>query len=63
MSLANELTKREHDTNNTAGYENTYNLTYDAAGNTLDDNLACKLVWDAWNRLVTVKNQGNTVVE
>lgn len=62
FSLANELTKREQDTNNTAGYENTYNLTYDAAGNTTDDGLACEYVWDAWNRLVTVKNQSHTTV-
>ena len=62
FNLANELTKREQDTNNTAGYENTYNLTHDAAGNTTDDDQSHEYVWDAWNRLVEVENQASATV-
>jgi hypothetical protein len=35
--VANQWSKREQDTNPTAGYENTYNLTYDSDGNMTSD--------------------------
>jgi RHS repeat-associated protein len=39
----------------------TANLTYDKNGNTTVDNLGHTLVYDAWNRLVAVKNGGTTL--
>jgi RHS repeat-associated protein len=36
-------------------------LTYDKNGNTTVDNLGHTLVYDAWNRLVAVKNGGTTL--
>ncbi len=55
----NEWTKRELDTNNTAGYELTYNLTYDAVGNLTDDGKDYENVYDAFGRLREVRNTSN----
>src|SRR5262249_7853797 len=38
------------------------NLGYDKNGNTTTDDLGHTLLWDAWNRLVTIKS-GTTVLE
>jgi len=42
---------------------NTYNATYDKNGNLTDDGKDYKYEWDAFNRLVRVKNQSNVLVE
>lgn len=57
-NVVNELTAR--DTNNDLA--NDYNLTYDANGNLTNDAQAYKYSYDAWGRLVTVKNQSSTTV-
>jgi RHS repeat-associated protein len=41
---------------------NSSNLGYDGNGNTTTDDQGHPLLWDAWNRLVTIKN-GSTVLE
>jgi hypothetical protein len=38
-------------------------LTYDANGNQTTDETGLQFVWDAWNRLVTVKNGGGSTIE
>jgi RHS repeat-associated protein len=38
------------------------NLAYDSNGNLTTDDQGHTLVWDAWNRLVAVKNGGTTLV-
>ena len=38
------------------------NLAYDADGNLISDDHGNKLVYDAWNRLIQVKNAGGVVI-
>ncbi|MBL8695976.1 MAG: hypothetical protein JNJ88_17915, partial [Planctomycetes bacterium] len=52
----NEMTQRSWGGNN-------YNATYDKNGNLTDDGKDYKYEWDAFNRLVRVKNQSNVLVE
>lgn len=52
-NVVNELTARDTDDNGS----NNYTLTYDAAGHLTDDKQSYKYVYDAWGRLVTVKDQ------
>ncbi len=58
FNQVNEWTTRELDTNNTAGYETTYNLTYDANGNLTDDGQNYEFFYDAFGRLVKVEQRG-----
>ncbi|MEX2217214.1 MAG: RHS repeat-associated core domain-containing protein, partial [Phycisphaerales bacterium] len=50
-NVVNELTDRDQDTNATAGYENAYNLAYDAVGNLADDGEGYTYIYDAFGRL------------
>ena len=52
---------RTHDKQNRLTAVGSNNLTFDSNGNTTTDNNAYTLKYDAWNRLVEVKN-GSTVL-
>jgi YD repeat-containing protein len=58
FNAANEWLKRDTDNNGSPNYT----LTYDAVGNLTDDGEAYKFVYDAFGRLVEVKNQSNAEI-
>ncbi|RNC81662.1 MAG: hypothetical protein ED559_07700 [Phycisphaera sp.] len=58
FNQANELTARDTDDDGT----DDYTLTYDAVGNLTDDAEHHKYVYDAFGRLMQVKNQSDAVV-
>jgi RHS repeat-associated protein len=58
FSKANDLTARDIDTSG----GNNYTLAYDSKFGITDDGQSYKYVWDAFGRLVTVKNQSAAVV-
>ena len=55
-------TSRTNSAQNQASTVGTATLAYDANGNTLADNTGQQYVYDAWNRLVTVKNSAGTTL-
>lgn len=55
-NVANELTGRDTDDNGT----DNYTLTFDGNGNTTDDGNAYDYVYDAWNRLVEINEDGTS---
>jgi RHS repeat-associated protein len=57
-NVVNELSTRDTDSNASVNYT----LVHDAAGQLTDDGQSYKYVWDAFGRLMTVKNQSNAVV-
>jgi len=58
FSNVNELTARDKDSN----YTSDYTLAYDAVGNMTDDGEKYTYVYDAFGRLVTVKNRSTSAV-
>ena len=58
-SLTNVLTDRDK---NIGGDSDFNSLTYDAAGNLTDNIESYEYIYDAWNRLVEVEDQGSTTV-
>ncbi len=56
------VTRTNNDQNELTGIGSA-TLTYDADGNQTTDETGKQFVWDAWNRLVTVKNSGGTTIE
>ncbi|MEX2219388.1 MAG: RHS repeat-associated core domain-containing protein, partial [Phycisphaerales bacterium] len=59
-NVVNELTDRDQDTNATAGYENAYNLSYNAVGGLSDDGVDYTYVYDAFGRLREVWTRGGS---
>ncbi len=55
LNVVNEWTKRELDTNNSAGYETTYNLVYDSVGNLTDDGQNYEYKYDVFGRVREVR--------
>ncbi len=53
-------TSRTHDSQNELTGVGSNSLTFDANGNTTVDDQGHHLKYDAWNRLVSVKDSGNT---
>ncbi|MGD9789023.1 MAG: hypothetical protein AB7Q00_07955 [Phycisphaerales bacterium] len=59
FNKANEWLTRDTDSNSSVNYT----LAHDAAGNLTDDGKSYKYVYDAFGRLMEVKNQSNTTIE
>src|SRR4030095_13748661 len=53
---------RTHDKKNEVTAVGAATLTFDANGNLKTDQNGQQYVYDAWNRLVTVKNSGGTTI-
>ncbi len=53
---------RTHNKQNQVTAVGSTSLTYDANGNLTQDQNGQQYVYDAWNRLVTVKNSGGTTI-
>jgi RHS repeat-associated protein len=54
---------RTHNAQNEVTQVGSNNLTFDNNGNTTKDELGQQYVYDAWNRIVTVKNSGGMTIE
>ena len=54
---------RTHNGQNQVTAVGANNLTFDNNGNTTKDDTGKQYVYDAWNRIMTVKNSGGTVIE
>ncbi len=59
----NAQTRSHNDQNEITSISGATTPTYDANGNMTGDETGRKFVYDAWNRLVTVKDSGNNVLE
>ncbi len=59
----NAQTRSHNDQNEITSISGATTPTYDANGNMTGDENGNKFVFDAWNRLVTVKDSGNNVLE
>ncbi|MEX2217664.1 MAG: hypothetical protein WD749_02800 [Phycisphaerales bacterium] len=59
-NVVNELTDRDQDTNATVGFENAYNLSYNAVGGLSDDGKNYTYVYDAFGRLCQVLTRGGS---
>ncbi len=55
-------TSRTHNSKNQLTVVGSLNLTFDSNGNTTTDQLGQTYVYDAWNRLVTVKNSSSATI-
>jgi YD repeat-containing protein len=55
--------QRTHHAQNELTVLGSANLTYDANGNLTTDETGKQRVWDAWDRLVKVKNSGGTTIQ
>ena len=61
-TLNGTTTTRTNNAQNQVTSVGSATLSYDADGNTLADNTGQQYVYDAWNRLVTVKNASGTTI-
>ena len=61
-TLNGTTTSRTNNAQNQVNTVGTATLAYDANGNTLTDNNGQQYVYDAWNRVVTVKNAAGTTI-
>lgn len=62
QSIDGTATSRTHNGTNELTQVGTSNLTFDNNGNTTTDQAGNTYTYDAWNRLVTVKNSGGTTL-
>lgn len=61
-AVTGETQNRQHNKRNQATSVKGATLTYDANGNLTKDERGFSFTYDAWNRLMQVKNAGNSVV-
>ncbi|MCW5777262.1 MAG: hypothetical protein KIS87_12560 [Phycisphaeraceae bacterium] len=62
FNLVNELVARELDTDDSAGYEATFEQTHNKRGDLTDDGRHYTCEYDAFGRLRRVKNRSNSAL-